>query len=153
MAIEPQFTRKDVQRRFDAFLDQIQKQQIKRLSMLGEMCVNHARSVPKDLGFEDQTGNLRSSIGYAVFVDGVAVHSFYEEVTGGTEGANAGQRLSEKIGEGSSGVCLVVTAGMNYATYVESRGRDVIASAEQLAKRELPRMLEKLIQNIKQAVE
>ena len=153
MALEPRFTRKDVQRRFDAFLDQIQKQQIKRLSMLGEMCVNHARSVPKDLGFEDQTGNLRSSIGYAVFVDGVAVHSFYEEVKGGTEGANAGQRLSEKIGEGSSGVCLVVTAGMHYATYVESRGRDVIASAEQLAKRELPRMLEKLIQNIKQAVE
>lgn len=153
MAIEPQFTRKDVQRRFDAFLDQIQKQQIKRLSMLGEMCVNHARSVPKDLGFEDQTGNLRSSIGYAVFVDGVAVHSFYEEVKGGAEGAKAGQRLSAKIGEGSSGVCLVVTAGMNYATYVESRGRDVIASAEQLAKRELPRMLEKLIQNIKQAVE
>ena len=153
MAIEPQFTRKDVQRRFDAFIDQIQKQQIKRLSMLGEMCVNHARSVPKDLGFEDQTGNLRSSIGYAVFVDGVAVHSFYEEVKGGVEGTNAGQRLSEKIGEGSSGVCLVVTAGMHYATYVESRGRDVIASAEQLAKRELPRMLEKLIQNIKQAVE
>lgn len=153
MAIEPQFTRKDVQRRFDAFLDQIQKQQIKRLSMLGEMCVNHARSVPKDLGFEDQTGNLRSSIGYAVFVDGVAVHSFYEEVKGGVEGANAGLRLSKKIGEGSSGVCLVVTAGMHYATYVESRGRDVIASAEQLAKRELPRMLEKLIQNIKQAVE
>ncbi len=153
MAIEPQFTRKDVQRRFDAFLDQIQKQQIKRLSMLGEMCVNHARSIPKDLGFEDQTGNLRSSIGYVVFVDGVAVHSFYEEVKGGAEGAKAGQRLSAKIGEGSSGVCLVVTAGMNYATYVESRGRDVIASAEQLAKRELPRMLEKLIQNIKQAVE
>ena len=153
MALEPQFTRKDVQRRFDAFLDQIQKQQIKRLSMLGEMCVNHARSVPKDLGFEDQTGNLRSSIGYAVFVDGVAVHSFYEEVKGGAEGAKAGQRLSEKIGEGSRGVCLVVTAGMHYATYVESRGRDVIASAEQLAKRELPQMLEKLIQNIKQAVE
>ena len=153
MALEPQFTRKDVQRRFDAFLDQIQKQQIKRLSMLGEMCVNHARSIPKDLGFEDQTGNLRSSIGYVVFVDGVAVHSFYEEVKGGAEGAKAGQRLSAKIGEGSSGVCLVVTAGMNYATYVESRGRDVIASAEQLAKRELPRMLEKLIQNIKQAVE
>ena len=153
MAIEPQFTRKDVQRRFDAFLDQIQKQQIKRLSMLGEMCVNHARSVPKDLGFEDQTGKLRSSIGYALFVDGVAVHYFYEVVKDGAEGAKAGQRLSKKIGEGSSGVCLVVTAGMNYATYVESRGRDVIAGAEQLAERELPRMLEKLIQNIKQAVE
>lgn len=42
---------------------------------------------------------------------------------------------------------------MNYALYVESRGRDVIASAEQLAERELPRMLEKLVDNIKKAAE
>lgn len=153
MGIEAQFTKEEVQERFDAFLGQIQKQQIKRLQMLGEMCVNHARSVPKETGFEDQTGNLRSSIGYAVFVDGVAVHTLYNEVGGGTIGAKAGQELSAKIGERTNGVCLVVTAGMNYALYVESRGRDVIASAEQLAERELPRMLEKLIDNIKKAAE
>lgn len=139
MGIEAQFTKEDVQERFDAFLGQIQKQQIKRLQMLGEMCVTHARSIPKEQGFEDQTGNLRSSIGYAVFVDGVAVHSFYEEIKGGAVG-----ELSVKIGERTNGVCLVVTAGMNYV---------LIASAEQLAERELPRMLEKLIDNIKKTAE
>lgn len=153
MGIEAQFTKEEVQERFDAFFGQIQTQQIKRLQMLGEMCVNHARSIPKEQGFEDQTGNLRSSIGYAVFVDGVAIHSFYEEVKGGTVGAKEGQALSAKIGERTKGICLVVTAGMNYALHVESRGRDVIASAEQLAERELPRMLEKLIDNIKKAAE
>lgn len=153
MGIEAQFTKEDVQERFDAFLLKIQKQQIKRLLYLGEKCVAHARSIPKEQGFEDQTGNLRSSIGYAVFVDGVAIHSFYEAVSGGTAGVKAGQELATKVGEQTSGVCLVVTAGMNYALYVESRGRDVIASAEQLAERELPRMLEKLVDNIKRAAE
>lgn len=153
MGIEAQFTKEDVQERFDAFLGQIQEQQINALLYLGEKCVAHARSIPKEQGFEDQTGNLRSSIGYAVFIDGVAVHSFYEETKGGAVGAKAGQKLSVKIGERINGVCLVVTAGMNYALYVESRGRDVIASAEQLAERELPRMLEKLVDNIKKAAE
>lgn len=153
MGIEAQFTKEEVQERLDAFLRQIQEQQIKRLQMLGEMCVSHARSIPKEQGFEDQTGNLRSSIGYAVFVDGVAVHSFYEEIKSGAIGVKAGQELSVKIGERTNGVCLVVTAGMNYAIYVESKGRDVISSAEQLAERELPRMLEKLIDNIKKATE
>lgn len=153
MGIEAQFSKSDVQKLLDEFLEQIQAQQIKRLQRLGEMCVNHARSIPKEQGFEDQTGNLRSSIGYAVFVDGVAVHSFYEEIKGGAVGAKVGQELSVKIGERTNGVCLVVTAGMNYALHVESRGRDVIASAEQMAERELPRMLEKLVDNIKRAAE
>lgn len=151
MGIEAQFTRDDIQKRFDDFLQEVQNQQIEALQYLGEKCVAHARSIPKEQGFEDQTGNLRSSIGYAVFVDGVAVHSFYEEVKGATIGAKAGQELAEKVGGQTKGVCLVVTAGMNYAIYVESKGRDVIASAEQMAERELPRMLEALVSDIKRA--
>jgi hypothetical protein len=154
MGITPNFTRGDVQKRFDAFLDQIVKQQIKRLQMLGEMCVNHARSIPKEQGFQDQTGNLRSSIGYMVFVDGVAVHSMFEQRKEGAQGVKAGEALAQRVGERNPlGVCLVVTAGMNYALYVESKGRDVITSAEHLAQRELPRMLEKLVSNIKSAAE
>jgi len=150
MGIEANFTQAYIKKRFDAFLDQVQKQQIKRCQMLGEMCVTHARTVPKEQGFEDQTGNLRSSIGYMVFVDGVAIHSFYEQVAGGSEGTKAGETLANKIGEDQKGVCLVVTAGMNYAIYLEAKGRDVLTSAEHLAERELPLMLDRLIANIKQ---
>lgn len=153
MGIETKFKRADVEKRFNAFLDQIEKQQIKRAQMLGEMCVNHARSIPADQGFQDQTGNLRSSIGYMVFVDGVAVHSMFEQVKEGSEGAKIGEALARKVGQNQKGVCLIVTAGMNYALYVESKGRDVITSAEHLAQRELPRMLEKLVSNIKRAAE
>lgn len=149
MGVEAQFTTEVVRGRFEAFLQEIVRQQVEALQQLGEMCVAHARSIPKEQGFEDQTGNLRSSIGYVVFVDGVAVHSLYEEVKGGSIGAKTGEALAHKVGQGTQGVCLVVTAGMNYALHVESRGRDVIASAEQLAERELPRMIEQLVSDIK----
>jgi hypothetical protein len=149
----PNFTRGDVQKRYDAFLDQIVNQQIKRAQMLGEMCVNHARSIPKEQGFEDQTGNLRSSIGYMVFVDGVAIHSFYNQVKEGSTGVKAGEALAKKIGQDQTGVCLVVTAGMNYALYLETKGRDVLTGAEHVAERELPRILEKLVANIQRTAE
>ena len=61
--------------------------------------------------------------------------------------------LPKKIGKETKGVALVVVAGMNYAAYVEAKGYNVLSSAEHLAERELPRMLEKLITNIKRAAE
>ena len=149
MGVEAQFTTEVVRERFEAFLQEIVRQQVEALQQLGEMCVAHARSIPKEQGFEDQTGNLRSSIGYVVFVDGVAVHSLYEEVKGSSIGAKTGEALAHKVGQGTQGVCLVVTAGMNYALHVESRGRDVIASSEQPAEQELPRMIEQLVSDIK----
>ena len=162
MAIEPTFSMNTVKSRMDAFLDVVKKQQISHLQELGEMCVTYARSVPAETGFHDQTGNLRSSIGYMVFVDGVAVHSSpFEQVqpkadvTNGLEynGSKVGEEFCRQIGEQSKGICLVVVAGMNYAQYVESKGRDVLSGAEHLAEKELPRMLEQLVNNIKSAAE
>jgi hypothetical protein len=153
MAITPQFTRAGVQKRFDAFLAEIQKLQVEALQELGEKCVVHARNIPAEQGFHDQTGNLRSSIGYMVFVEGVAVHSLYDQVKEGATGVKAGETLAKKVGENHpQGVCLVVTAGMNYALYLEAKGRDVLTSAEHLAERELPRMLEELVTDINRAL-
>ena len=151
MGIKANFTRQDIEKRFNAFLNEVERKQIARLKMLGEMCVKHARDIPPSQGFQDQTGNLRSSIGYMVFKDGVAVHGAYNQVMQGSEGTKTGEALARKVGEASKGICLVVTAGMNYALHVESTGRDVITSAEHLAQRELPRMLEELVSNIEHA--
>ena len=153
MGIKPQFTRDDVRKRYDAFLDEVERMQIEILQELGEKCVAKARSIPSTQGFQDQTGNLRSSIGYMVFVDGMAIHTMYNQIKEGSEGAKVGESLAKKIGQGQHGVCLVVTAGMNYALYVESKGRDVLTSAEHLAERELPRMLKELVNDIKRAAE
>ncbi len=153
MGITPKFTKADVDKRFHAFLDEIERKQIARLQMLGEMCVNHARGIPKSQGFGDITGNLRSSIGYMVFKDGVAVHAAFDQVLNGADGARKGEALARKVGSTTTGISLVVTAGMEYALYVEAKGRDVITSAEKMAERELPKMLEKLVSNINKAAE
>lgn len=155
MAIKPNFTKDDVRKRFDAFLNEIEKKQIARLQRLGEMCLVEART---NKGYMMQTGALLSSTGYEVFVDGVAIHSQFDAASGAESnaaetGIKSGQSIAETIGKGSKGIALVVVAGMNYAAYVEAKGYNVLSSAEHLAERELPRMLEKLISNIKRAAE
>lgn len=155
MAIKPNFTKDDVRKRFDAFLNEIEKKQIARLQRLGEMCLVEAR---KNKGYMMQTGALLSSTGYEVFVDGVAIHSQFDAASGAESnaaetGIKSGQSIAETIGKGTKGIALVVVAGMNYAAYVEAKGYNVLSSAEHLAERELPRMLEKLISNIKRAAE
>lgn len=153
MGLEPNFTQADVKARFDKFLTVIEKRQIKRLQYLGEMCVKMAREIPPEVGFMDQTGNLRSSIGYMVFKDGVAVHEGYQVVAGGAEGIAKGQTIAKKIGtKYKTGIALVVTAGMDYALYVEAKGRDVLSSAESFAKKELPAMLDELKKNINKSL-
>ncbi len=155
MAIKPNFTKDDVRKRFDAFLNEIEKKQIARLQRLGEMCLVEART---NKGYMMQTGALLSSTGYEVFVDGVAIHSQFDAASGAESnaaemGIKSGQSIAETIGKGTNGIALVVVAGMNYAAYVEAKGYNVLSSAEHLAERELPRMLEKLISNIKRAAE
>ena len=155
MAIKPNFTKDDVRKRFDAFLNEIEKKQIARLQRLGEMCLVEART---NKGYMMQTGALLSSTGYEVFVDGVAIHSQFDAASGAESnaaetGIKSGQSIAESIGKGTKGVALVVVAGMNYAAYVEAKGYNVLSSAEHLAERELPRMLDKLITNIKRAAE
>lgn len=155
MAIKPNFTKDDVRKRFDAFLNEIEKKQIARLQRLGEMCLVEART---NKGYMMQTGALLSSTGYEVFVDGVVIHSQFDAASGAESnaaemGIKSGQSIAETIGKGTKGIALVVVAGMNYAAYVEAKGYNVLSSAEHLAERELPRMLEKLISNIKRAAE
>ena len=155
MGIKANFTQDDVRKQFDAFLNEIEKKQIVQLQKLGEMCLIEART---NKGYMMQTGALISSTGYKVFVDGVAVLSQFDAASGAESGAastgvKAGGDLAEKIGKGTKGVALVCVAGMNYAAYVEARGKNVLSSAEHLAERELPRMLEKLISNIKRTAE
>lgn len=159
MAVIPTFSMDSVRNRMNAFLDAVGRQQIARLQELGEMCVTYARQAHPN-NWEDQTGNLRSSTGYMVFVDGIAVHqSAFDQVqpkkplAAVYNGGETGERLCRMIGEETEGVCLVVVAGMNYARHVESMGRDVLTGAEHLAERELPRMIEQLTKNIKDAVE
>lgn len=155
MGITADFTKDDIKHQFDAFLDMIEQKQIERLMKLGEMCLIEAR---QSKGYMMQTGALLSSTGYAVYVDGVAIHRQFDAASGAESAASAsgitsGQALAESLGKDTKGIALIVVAGMNYASYVEAKGYNVLASAEHLAERELPKMLNDLITNIKRAAE
>lgn len=117
---------------------------IDTLSRVGEMCVIEART---NGSYIDRTGNLRSSIGYVIARNGVDVKRNVRRSTSGTDRATGMNEVNSFIDDllrqYSSGIILIVVAGMNYATYVESK-RNVLASAHMLAERETPRLLKAL---------
>ena len=136
---------------FKAFLSEVERQIIESLCRVGEEAVKLAKLIPPERGFHDQTGNLRSSIGYVVLVDGKPVNVAFAAVKGGHAGVNEGQRLALQVGSKTEGYALVVVAGMNYAVHVESKGRDVLTSAEKYAEKQIAKELADLVTNVQNA--
>jgi hypothetical protein len=122
MAVRATFSMDEVKVKLERDLQILNKLILNKLHVLGEKCVNHARLIPAEIGYHDRTGALRSSTGYSIFKDGILVDNNYK-------------------GNNEQGI---VVAGMEYALYVESTGRDVLTSAEQLAKMEMPKMIKQL---------
>lgn len=118
---------------------------ISRLEAVALEVLRHARS-PQRSRYKDQTGNLTSSIGYAIVVNGkVNERSSFDVVLNGAQGAKSGQTfLKEVISQYPKGIVFVMVAGMPYAQYVEAMNLDVLDSAEQMAKRMVPDILKKL---------
>ncbi len=114
-----------------------------RMCAIGEQVLNAARSTNS---YKDQTGNLRSSIGYAVSIDGNIVQmSSFETVKNGGTGSDTGKNYVMQLIKGfPQGIVLIVVAGMNYASYVSAKGYDVLDSSELLAEKLVPQMLKKL---------
>jgi len=160
MAIKAGFTVDDMRAHFNRFFDKVEVKQIEVLKKLGEECVTRARSEHPQ-NWQDQTGNLRSSIGYMIFKDGSPISgSAFEQVSARNsqagdvyDGAEQGMQFCKQIGESTTGYALVVVAGMNYAIHVEKNGRDVLTSAELHAEQTLPKMLEELKIDIAKAAE
>lgn len=115
---------------------------IRAFSYLGEQCIRKVRDRPGDASWFDQTGNLRSSIGYGVFEDGrKTIQSAFESVLKGAQGSAIGRKELDKLaGMYSDTFALVVIAGMEYADYVEAmNNKDVLATTEIWARREMSR--------------
>ena len=114
-----------------------------RLMNVGESALAEART---NHIYDDQTGNLTSSIGYAVIDDGKIIQqSTFQQVKSGGEGVTKGkQYLSQIISQNSRGIVFIMVAGMNYASYVEAMNLNVLDSAEVMAKKMIPRILQSL---------
>lgn len=120
---------------------------IRALSLLGEMCVIEARDRPQESSWYDQSGNLRSSIGYVIVRDGkIVAYSEFTQVKQGSDGVKEGKELAKELAKKyTSGYALIVVAGMNYAELVEAmESKNVLASAELFARQEIPKMMAKL---------
>lgn len=151
MGLKSNFTPQDVDAFLKSRLKLIDQAIIRRLQVLGEKIVIHARTHGS---YTDQTGNLRNSIGYVILKDGRVLDRNFERTSkrSGKEGPATGQRLAEKMAKNfPTGYVLIAVAGMNYAASVESKGKDVLSSAEIMAKTEFPRMIRELKLNIKNA--
>ena len=116
------------------------------LAKLGVECVAKIRDRSSKESWIDHTGNLRSSIGFAVYDHGLKkVQSSFQTIMGGSEGSSEGKKMINNLANEYSKVyALVVVAGMNYAEYVESlESKDVLASTELWAKDVIDARLER----------
>lgn len=126
----PLFSGDDVERWFDHFQGRAEEKTLKLLQAGGEKFVEIAR---KSGSYKDQTGNLRSSIGYVIAKNGdVIVENFKRSDKGinGSEGMSKGKQVAEEISLSfTGGYILVGVAGMDYAAAVEARGHEVVTGA------------------------
>lgn len=127
----------------EQWLQRLQAAMLRELHIIGEKCLNAARQTNS---YRDQTGNLRSSIGYVIVSDGKIVYeSSFEAVKNGKDGSSSGAAYAKKLArQFPQGLVLIVVAGMDYAAHVAAKGYDVVDSAELLADRLVPQMLKRL---------
>lgn len=109
---------------------------VKFLQQVGERVVKYARTDASNARhYTDRTGNLRNSIGYVVVQDGRIVESAFDgntpPSTGSEKGKNGNQiglayatEIAKELSKFKT--YLVWVAGMEYASYVEAKGYDVI---------------------------
>lgn len=146
MGIEAQNSPIDAFRAYTEAVERIVYNRLKMaLSMLGNECVNKIRNRKQEESWIDRTGNLRSSVGYAVFNRGKAeTMSKFESVLNGMKGSEKGREYVESLAHlYADTYSLVVVAGMSYAEYVEAiESKDVLASTEIWASKNLKKYID-----------
>ena len=126
----PLFDQKSLERWLEQFQSKAEYKTLVLLQAGGEKFIEVAR---RSGSYKDQTGNLRSSIGYIIAKDGEVVKENFKESDKGTDkttGKYKGRRLAEEVSlSHTGGYILVGVAGMEYAAAVEAKGYEVISGA------------------------
>lgn len=140
------------QRKLDEFFQKAMKimydEILKALSYLGEECVVRIKDRSPEESWIDRTGNLRSSIGYAVYNKGrKEIQSVFEPFKNGKDGSSKGKEMVDQLAsQYSTTFALVCVAAMEYAEFVEAiDSKDVLASTEEYAKSKVNEYLEKAL--------
>lgn len=144
LSIKPNFNKNNIKKALLKAAKSIEREIKERLMIVGDEFVINARN---NGNYKDQTGNLRSSIGYVVFKDGQPITENFEMSEAGTDrttGLDKGRQLALNFDIPNDGYCLLVVAGMEYAAAVESRGKDVISGSSLIAERDLKNSFKRL---------
>lgn len=119
MAINIETPLSEIDEYINGCIERFKQAVIRTLCVAGESAVNAARLTTQKQ-YKDQTGNLRSSVGYVVVADGkiVKMGDFdpsehgTDKATGQRTGKEYAKQLASRF---SSGLVLIVVAGMDYA--------------------------------------
>lgn len=141
----------------DGFFEECFREVFAHLVEMGEEAYETA---VREGRYQNITGNLRSSLGYVIAQDGKIIkEGGFKQIQGrgenyekvffttkaqktvqfwargkagdGSEGSRQGIEYARSLARSSKGIMLIVVAGMDYASYVNSRGYDVMDSAEE----------------------
>ncbi len=137
-----------IRQRIEAAIQNRTRAIVAQLFYIGEECLANARANHLYL---NQTGNLCSSIGYCVIVDGEIVHEGeWRQVAGkqgnGQEGKQKGMEYLHRLAaeQPAQGITFMMVAGMPYAQYVEAMSLDVLDTSQQMAETKIKGMLNRL---------
>ena len=108
--------------------------------------------------YQDQTSNLRSSIGYGIYIDGQPFTEEYMSAGNGTSDGSHGQAAAKETVEEVAkqypeGIVGVIVAGEGYALYVESKGYDVLTGPANHAQEILDRYIKIVIEELQAAAQ
>lgn len=129
--VRPKFTKEQIKAMLERKVKALHSAILLNLTRVGEVFVQQARDNDT---YKDQTGNLRSSIGYVILRNGKQIKVNFE-----SRGGKQGVRIAKEIARDAQknfpkGFVLIGVCGMDYAAAVESRGLDVITASSQSAE-------------------
>ncbi len=130
--LEAQFTDAGMKKIHDDMLKKANEQFKKHLIKVFDRALEIQRAKMRaDGGYDDQTGNLRSSTGYILTYDGDIVYENFKLSPYGTEkekGLKEGRKLAKEA-VNNEGWGVIFVAGMEYASWVEGRNLTVLTTA------------------------
>ena len=124
-----------------------------KLMQLAEEAVTHAK---QNKGYRDRTANLKNSISFALFRDGVLVRMnvgripMPDESKKGQQGVQSAlETYSQEEGVvAPRGYSLVIVAGMEYGIHVEHKGYNVLHLTKYFLRDEMRTILEETLEDI-----
>lgn len=128
--------------------DKIYNQVLQAIHNVGLDAVTTARN-KENHSWKPQTGNLQSSFGYVIVVNGKIIEGDFRKIGGTTDGSKgmteAQNFANELASKYPDSIQLIVVAGMPYAQYLEARGYNVLDMSEVNARRDFAKKYQDVV--------